>query len=54
MTKTCGTCRFWRPGEKVQLGSLTTKKDPWCEVWKVVRYGENKPVSWCWKAKPGD
>ena len=34
MTNTCGTCRFWKPGEKVQIGSLTAqrKQDPWYGV----------------------
>lgn len=55
--KTCGTCRYWRPGEQTQIGSLTARtQDPWCIVWKVIKYGEDKPVSWCYKAKdkPGD
>ena len=53
--KTCGTCRFWRAGEKAQIGSLLTRKqDPWCIVWKTVKYEEDKPVSWCWKPMKGD
>ena len=55
MTNTCGTCRFWKPGEHTQIGSLkTTKQDPWCMVWKAVKYEEDKPVSWCYKAKEKD
>lgn len=55
MDKRCGTCRYWNPGEKAKFGSLkATTQDPWCTVWKVVKYEEEKPKSWCWKPKKED
>ena len=37
---------------RVKFGSLkATTQDPWCTVWKVVKYEEEKPKSWCWKQK---
>jgi len=55
MGKTCGSCRYWKPGEQTQVGSLTHRsEEPICQLFGKVRYEENKPVSWCWKPKKGD
>lgn len=52
MTKTCGNCRYFKPGEKVQIGSLVTRtEESWCMMLNKIRYAEEKPVSWCWREK---
>jgi len=47
--KTCGTCSHWQPGEKQKYGSLTSNTDPMCGFWKIIKYSEDKPESWCWR-----
>lgn len=52
MTKTCGTCRYFKPGEaRLHVSLRPGIKESYCMMLNKTRYAEEKPVRWCWREK---